>query len=134
MATNDRNQNKRIKLCVETELLKTKPTQATNKIIVGHIPSTEEDRKSQPVAKIDKETNQGKKCDKQVLPHELLDKGQGKFLSDMEISSSSSNKAPTPAPTQTTKLIGEEAEHVLLCPPIIKAMGQIATGAATNKL
>ncbi len=52
----------------------------------------------------------------------------------MEISNSSSNKAPTLAPTPGAKFIGEDAEHVLLCPPIIEAMGQIATGATTNKL
>ncbi len=46
LATNGRNQNKRIKLCVENEILKTKPTWATNKIIEGHIPLTKEDRKS----------------------------------------------------------------------------------------
>jgi hypothetical protein len=123
MATNGRNQNKRIKLCVETEILKTKPTRATNKIIKGRIPSTKEDRKSQPASIIDEATNQGREGDGRVLPRELLDKGQGKFLSDMEISNSSSNKTPTPAPTPSAKFIGEEAEHVLLHPPIIKATG-----------
>ncbi len=114
--------------------MKTKPTQATNKIIEGHILSTKENRKSQPAAIIDKETNQGRKGDGRVLPRELLDKGQGKFLLDMEISNSSRDKAPILAPTPGAEFIGEDAEHVLLCPPIIKTTGKIATGATTNKL
>ncbi len=134
IATNGANQNRIIKLCVENEILKTKPTRATDKIIEGHILLTKEDRKSQPAAIINEETNQGRKGNRRVLPRKLLDEGQGKFLSDMEISNSSSNKAPIPAPTPGAKFIGEDAEHVLLCPPIIEAMGQIATGATTNKL
>jgi hypothetical protein len=114
--------------------LKTKPTRATNKIIEGHILSTKEERMSQPAAIIDKETNQGRKGDGRVLPRKLLDKGQGTFSSDMEIRDSSSDEAPTTAPIPGTKFIGEDAEQVLLRPPIIEAMGQTATGATTNKL
>jgi hypothetical protein len=69
-----------------------------------------------------------------MLPRKLLDEGQGKFLTDMEISNGSRNKAPTPAPTPRTNFIGEDAEHVLLPPPIIEAMGKIAMGETTSKL
>ncbi len=52
----------------------------------------------------------------------------------MEIIDSSGDEKHPPGPTTRADFFGEHAEHVLLCPPIIKATGKIATGATTNKL
>ena len=82
-------QYKRIKVCVEHDILQYKPTRAGNKIIKGHIPSTKEATKSLPATMIDEGNHQGTKGNGQVLPRKLLDEGQGKFASDMEISDSS---------------------------------------------
>jgi hypothetical protein len=79
---------------------------------------------------IDEESPGQVTCDGRILPRELLDNGQGKFSSDMDISNSSSNDKYTPAPTTTT-LMREQSTHKLLCPPIIESMGVITTGATT---
>ena len=83
---------------------------------------------------IDEGNHQGTKGDGRMLPRKLLDERQGKFLLDMEISDSSGDKKHPPEPTTRADFVREHAEHVLLHPPIIKAMGKIATVTTTNKL
>ncbi len=95
---------------------------------------TKEATKSLPATLTDGGNHQGTKGNGRMLPRKLLDEGQGKFLSDMEISDSSGNKKHPPEPTTRAGFIGGHAEHVLLRPPIIKATGKIATGATRNKL
>jgi hypothetical protein len=51
--------------------------------------------------------------------------------SDIDISGNGGNEA---APTTRATNAGEPDGHVLLRPPIIEDMGQIATGATSNKL
>jgi hypothetical protein len=65
---------------------------------------------------------------------QLLDNGQGKSASDMDISNSSSDEDYPPAPTTTTTMTREQAAHKLLRPPIIQSAGVIATGATTTIL
>jgi hypothetical protein len=52
----------------------------------------------------------------------------------MDISDSSSDNEYPPAPTTTMSMIRDQAAHKLLRPPILKAMGVIATGATTTIL
>ncbi len=82
----------------------------------------------------------GKNGDGRVLPWVLLDDGQGKSSSDMDISLSESDgyqctshharTAPTGPPTFTTN--GDK--HILLCPPVIKTTWMIAMGATSPQL
>ena len=72
----------------------------------------------------------GKNGDGRVLPRVLLDDGQGKSPSDMDISSDES-AADQPA---EGGLETDTMEHILLRPPMIEAMGGIATGASTPAL
>ncbi len=76
-----------------------------------------------------------------MLPRVLLDDGQGKSTSDMDISSSESEEgqridgrleSATMGPPGHANTIGEE--HILLRPPVIEATGNIATGATTPPL
>jgi hypothetical protein len=117
-------------------MLDTKPKQKPNKILRGHVPLA-------PVANQVDHALGGSNLrlgrdiitDGRVLPRELLDDGQGKSTtSDMEISDSSdgsnrsrmvNNKKPHP---------GECNQQRLLLPPIIVAMGTLATGATTEVL
>jgi hypothetical protein len=73
-------------------------------------------------------------CDGRILLCKLLDNGQGKSSSDMDISNNSSNDEYPLAPTITTTMTMEQVAHDLLRPPIIKSMGVIATGATTKTL
>ena len=135
------SEHKRSKLGTEIELLKSKPTRAINKIIEGRVPTAKADLPPQPETKLNGANTGQTKGDGRVLPHELLDNGQGKSVSDMDISENSgsgmdqsgsnSNKTAPKGSTPSTK---EWDGHVLLCPPIIKATGKIATGATTPKL
>ncbi len=118
----------RIKVCVEHNILQYKPTRAGNKIIEGHNPSTKEATKSLPATMIYKGNHQGTKGNGRLLPCKLLDEGQGKFLSDMEISDSSGKKKHPPEPTTRADVIGEHAEHVLLRPPSSKLRAKLQQG------
>jgi hypothetical protein len=121
---------KKAKISFEDDLLKYKPTRGVNKIIQGHIPSSNRATTAGTATQIINEENPRQEAgDGRILPRELLDDGQGKSSSDMDISDSSSNDEYPPTPTTTTTMIREQAAHKLLRPPIIESTGVIATGA-----
>jgi hypothetical protein len=129
-----------IKLSSGIDLLKHKPQRNPNKILEGHVlltPATPLLWRAQISNRVSTNRKNG---DGRVLPRMLLDNGQGKSSLDMDISSSESDgdqctshragTAPTGPPPFTTN----RDEHILLCPPVIKTMGRIATGATTPQL
>ncbi len=76
-----------------------------------------------------------------MLPRELLDDGQGKSASDMDISENSGSgmdqsgsNSNEPSPKGSTPSTDKWDGHILLRPLIIKATGKIATGVTTPKL
>ncbi len=135
------NKHKRLKLGVEIKILKAKPVKAKNKIIEGHVPETRVEPTPRTETTSTKTNTDQKREDGWVLPRELLDDGQGKSTSDMEISESSDSKRDTSntggnenAPEHATPRADNWNKHILLRPPIIKTTGKIATGATTSKL
>jgi hypothetical protein len=126
---------KKAKVTFEDDLLKYKPTWGANKIIQGHIPSSNRATTARTMACIINDEIPGWVTgDRWILPCKLLDEGQGISSSDMDISNSSSNDEYPLAPTTTTKTTTEQAADELLCPPIIKSMGVIATWATMKTL
>jgi hypothetical protein len=113
------HQNKKAKVSVKDDLLKFKPTWGARKIIQGHIPSSNGVTTAHTATPIiDEEIPGWKMGDGRILPHELLDAGQGKFSSDMDIGDSSSNDEYHLAPTTTTTTVRDQAAHKLLGSPI----------------
>jgi hypothetical protein len=126
---------KKAKVTFNGKLLKYNPTRGANKIIKGHIPSSSW-ATTAPTALciIDDESPGWVTGNGQILQCELLDDGQGKLSLDMDISDSSSDDEYPLAPPTTTTTTTEHAAYELLCPPIIKSTGVIATGATTKAL
>ena len=121
------------------ESLLTKPIREPNKILEGHIPqptwsTLRTDQRGRTATQAATDIRDGR-----ILPRELLDNGQGKFVespttnedsdSDMDISTEGSAAATEPR----TQAKGIKA-HELLLPPTINATGDIATGATTELL
>ncbi len=101
--SNELHQNKKAKVSFEDDLLKIKPTQGVNKIIQGHIPSSNGVTTAHTATRIINEESPGRVTgDRRILPCNLLDNGQGKSSSDMDIRDSSSNDEYPPAPTTIT--------------------------------
>ena len=76
--SNELHQNKKAKVSFEDDLLKIKPTQGVNKIIQGHIPSLNGATTARTAIQIIDEESPGQETgDRQILPHKLLDDGQG---------------------------------------------------------
>ena len=119
-------------------MLKNKPQRTSNKILEGHVPLAPDHYLLGWGQRNNSVYTNGKNGDGRVLPRVLLDDGQGKSPSDMDISSSESEdgqctdrrvkSAPLGPPFHTNNN-GEE--HILLRPPVIEATGMIATGATT---
>ncbi len=85
--SNEIHQNKTAKVSFEDDLLKYKPTRGVNKIIQGHITSSNGVTTARTVTQTVGEESPGReKGDGQILQRELLDSGQGKSLSNMDIS------------------------------------------------
>jgi hypothetical protein len=133
--SNELHQIKKAKVTFDNELLKYKPTRGANKIIQGHIPSASRATTAPTALRIINDESPGWVTGNGwILPRELLDGGQGKLSSGMDISSSSSDNKYPPAPSTTTMTMTEHAAYELLRPPIIKSTGEIATGATTKTL
>ncbi len=86
------NEHKGVNLSNDIDILKHKPTRATNKILEGHVPS----KTTPPPPGMAKGSNKvspnDNKGDGRVLPRMLLNDGQGKSTSVMDISSSSKSE------------------------------------------
>jgi hypothetical protein len=125
----------KIKIPNKIGILESEPTRASNKIIKGHIPQGD-DTKKKGKRLYGKENKKQTKGDGRVLPRELLDDGQGKSPSDMEISKSNQSKNESGETAHKGTTIGTDGrdKHTLLLPPIIEATGKIATGATTPQL
>ena len=94
---------KKAKVSFEDDLIKYKPIWGVNKIIQGHNPSVNGATTACTATRIIDEESPGQvTCDGRILPRELLDNGQGKLSSDMDISDSSSDDEYPPAPPTTT--------------------------------
>ncbi len=125
----------------ELNLLQQKPRRTPNKILEGHVSLTPDHHLLGWVQRATRVSNNGKNGDGRVLPRVLLDDGQGKSTSDMDISSSESEEgqhmdgrleSATMGPPGHANAIGEE--HILLRPLVIKATKNIATGATAPQL
>jgi hypothetical protein len=133
--SNKIHQNKTANVSFEDDLLKYKPTRGVKKTIQGHIPSSNGATTACTATRIiDDESPGWETGDGWILPRELLDNGQGKTSSDMDISDSSSNDEYPLAHTTTTTTIRGQAPHKILRPPIIESTGVIATGVTTRIL
>ena len=119
-------------------LLSKKPTQAPNKILRGHTPGPTAGKADVPPGTQIVETNeeQGVTTNGKSLPRELLDDGQGKLGSDldMEISSSSEGSIYSPVDNKWALLEHERGQQPLLLPPVIAATGAVVTGATADAL
>ena len=119
-------------------LLSTKPTQAPNKILRGHVPqSSSADLDRRLAGKIGCQQERGGTKDGRALPRKLLDDGQGKLGTttlDMEISTNSDGSVRPQADMSMSPLGQETGHHKLLLPPVIEATGEWATGATTDAL
>jgi hypothetical protein len=109
-------------------LLGTRPHREPNKIIEGHVPIMGDNQSPRLKPLVPNTSTNGQHGDGRVLPRVLLDDGQGKSPSDMDISSSDNSTTTArgvhiPEPGGTTPN--------LLCPLVITATGRIATGATT---
>ncbi len=120
------------KLSSTVNMLNNRPQREPNKILEGHVPITGDNQTTQCYSSIQKtarkETNKGGRG----LPRMLLDDGQGKSSSDMEISSLDDSTATGCGDARILKT--GETEHTLLSPPIIETTGMIAAGATTPAL
>jgi hypothetical protein len=101
-----------------------------NKIIEGHVPQNVDRYLQKGVPRAPRVSTNGNNGNGRVLPRVLLDDGQGKSNSDMDISSGDSEKGHRVEGGFETAT----REHILLCPPVIEATGSIATGATTSAL
>ena len=127
-------QVKKSKVGTQLELLLSKPLRMESKTIRGHIPTKQtahqyqtQDEQTQRVQKTQRE--------KEALPRELLDNGQGKSTiedaeepnggSKMEISTNDSTYSTIQG--KVTLGMGDKDKLGLLHPPIIEATGKIAT-------
>jgi hypothetical protein len=113
-------------------MLDDKPRQEPNKILKGNVPVTGDYRKNKGNPPIQKISTNGNNGDGRVLPWVLLDDGQGKSPSDMDISSSDNSAATGCVDARIFET--DKTEHTLLHPPIIETTGRIATGATTPAL
>ena len=135
------NNAKKFKLDKKLDMLSTKPTRQTSKILIGHVPT---ERTATPTTKAPSHTNIGQRNkgeDERALPQELLDDGQGKSTPtsdddlndsiDTAMGSTASNSDMDISTTDSTRDPGDNRPHQagtgatednnLLRPPIINA-------------
>ena len=128
--TNRGRNGRDIKLTSTATLLGDRPQWEPNKIIEGHVPVMGDSQQKRWTPCVPTISTNGKNEDGRVLQRALVDDGQGKSSSDMDISS---DKSAAARHVEGRFKMGVMA-HILLRPPIIETTRRIATGATTPAL